>query len=497
MTDEKKSVDIASPSDVKGEAEVDENNPWGDDALERQKFEKPLTDLVSSARNAPFCIAVDGDWGSGKTFFLKRWREEFLKKGNKAIYFNAWEDDFYADPLTAIIGQLRKEIESPTLEEISNMCDSILKKTLIELLGKVLKGSGFEEKDLRTAVGGTVNEYLQARNTIEGLKQRLKTLAKDVRGEETKPPLVFIVDELDRCRPTFAIELLERVKHIVGVPGIVFVFGINQKELEKSIQSVYGDINAADYLRRFFDTTMTLPQAKAPDYCRYLISKHNITKAIAESAVHQTKYGTGWSGDWQLAIEKMPEMVGYMRLSLRQIEQAVRMVLVVLRSKEVAEQKRMYRFEGLLLVFILLRIKAPNVYQRFINGNCAVKDAMDDILSFLPWEDSRERSSSWGFCIHHIIFPFYFFYSDGERKAACKELIKISDAWEEHDKPKVCNYVPQKIVEMKNGGTQQQLARELHPLIGRIVPDNVGNDFPHLVPRQIARLLEWGDYWQE
>ena len=130
MTEKKTKVGFASPSDVKEGVEPDKENPWGDDELGRQKYAELLTNLVSSARNAPFCIAVDGEWGSGKTFFLKRWREEFLKKGNTAIYFNAWEDDFYADPLTAIIGQLRKEIESPTLEEISNMCDSILKKNI-------------------------------------------------------------------------------------------------------------------------------------------------------------------------------------------------------------------------------------------------------------------------------------------------------------------------------------------------------------------------------
>ena len=496
MTDENTSVDFIPPSDVRGEAEVDENNPWEDDALERQKFVKPLTDLVNSAGNAPFCIAVDGEWGSGKTFFLKRWRAEFSKQGNKAIYFNAWEDDFYADPLTAIIGQLRKEIESPALEEICHLCNSIFKKTAVGWLRKSLECLGLKEKDFQTAVGRTVEEYSQTRENIAGLRQRLEELAKEVRGEKTKPPLVFIVDELDRCRPTFAIELLERVKHIVGVPGIVFVFGINQKELEKSIQSVYGDIDAADYLRRFFDAGMTLPQAKAVDYCQHLINKHKIIKAIAESAVHQTLDGIMWPGNWKQAIEKMPAMVGYMRLSFRQIEQAIRMVLVVLRSKEIAKKKSVYRLEGLLLVFILFRIKSPNVYQKFINGNCTPKNAMDDILRFLPWEDSRERSSMLKVCINNIIFPFYFFYNSAERQVACKELNQICGARERSEEPKACDYVPQKIVEEKDDDTQYQLVDKLYPLINGIAPKN-GFQLPHLVPREIARFLEWGDYWQE
>ena len=504
MTDEEKAEDL-KPSSIKGEAEVDKNNPWRDDALEHQKFVKPLTDLVNSAEDTPFCIAVDGEWGSGKTFFLKRWHAELTKKDkavseqSKVIYFNAWEDDFYADPLTAIIGQLRKEINSPSLEEIYNLCNSIFKKIATGWLRKKLEHWGLVEKDFQTAVGRTVEEYSQTRDNIKGLRDRLAELAEEVRGGKNKPPLVFIVDELDRCRPTFAIELLERVKHIVGVPGIVFVFGINQKELEKSIKSVYGDIDAADYLRRFFDAGMTLPQAKAPDYCRYLINKHKIAKAIAKSTVHQQKYGMGWSGDWRYAIEKMPEMVGCMRLSLRQTEQALRMVLVVLRSKEVVKEKRMYQFEGLLLVFILLRIKIPNVYQKFINGNCAVIDAMDDILSFLSWEDSRERlPSDLEICIDHIIFPFYFFYNDNERRVACEELSQISKATNAFEKPKDCEYVPQKIVKMKDNGTQQKLAHQLHSSIERIVSSNSRYSIPYMFPRQtIALLLEWGDYLQK
>ena len=79
--------------------------------------------------------------------------------------------------------------------------------------------------------------------------------------EETKQPLVFIIDELDRCRPTFSIELLERVKHIFDIPGIVFVFGINRDELCHSIKSVYGEIESGIYLRRFFDVSLSLPDA--------------------------------------------------------------------------------------------------------------------------------------------------------------------------------------------------------------------------------------------
>ena len=94
-----------------------------------------------------------------------------------------------------------------------------------------------------------LQDYLDQRETKDRLREELTRLSAAV-AEETGRPLVFIIDELDRCRPTFAIELLERVKHIFDVPDLVFVFGVNRAEICKSLQSG-GDLQiAAIGLRR-------------------------------------------------------------------------------------------------------------------------------------------------------------------------------------------------------------------------------------------------------
>ena len=85
-----------------------------------------------------------------------------------------------------------------------------------------------------------LDRYLEQTEVKRKFKSELASLSATI-VRRTQHPLVFIVDELDRCRPTFAIELLERVKHIFDIPSIVFVFGINRDELEKSFASVYGE----------------------------------------------------------------------------------------------------------------------------------------------------------------------------------------------------------------------------------------------------------------
>ena len=472
------------------EVEVDKDDVWKGDALGRKAFAKPLTDLVSGAKNAPFCIAVDGEWGSGKTFFLKRWCVEFSKPG-KAIYFNAWEDDFHADPLTAIIGQLWGAIKDGTWEEICNLwkekCKTIIKKKTFEYVG-------LDQNDLQTPSEKEVKEYLDTRQNISMLKERLEKLANATQ-EKTGSPLVVVVDELDRCRPTFAIELLERVKHVVGVPGIVFVFGINQKGLEKSIQSVYGKIDARDYLRRFFDVGMTLPKAKASNYCRYLIN-HKIAEAIAESRVHRRKYGAlEWESDWNSVIEHMPTMVDYIGLSLRQVEQVVRMLSVVLRSKEIAKEPRVSHLEGRLAVFVLLRVKNRDLYERFINGNCVAKEAMDGMLHFLSWENVRkdgadEHAES---CIAIIASAFYLLCATGEYNNFIEELEQMHESKKELSQE--WHYVPQKIAEMQDDDMRKKLINRLLRIIKHLADTQYYRR--HLSLQTIAQFLEWGDYWRE
>ena len=495
MTDENMGFD---PSFL-AEMEVDKNNTWKGDALERERLAKPLTGLVSSARNAPFCIAVDGEWGSGKTFFLKRWCAEFSKQGNKAIYFHAWEDDFHTDPLTAIIGQLWSELEEGKMKDIGNLLNENWQDTVKEATLN-LSYSGVKLGDFQSPARKTLDEYLKGRAGIDILQKQLQELA-DATHEKTARPLVFIVDELDRCRPTFAIELLERVKHIVGVPGIVFIFGINQKELAKSIQSVYGEIDTADYLRKFFDVGMTLPQAEASKYCLHLINTHKISDNIRGSKIHRSMYRGGLSSDWSHIIEEgVPAMAGYMGLSLRQVEQAVRMWLVALRGIENADMVRAYQLEGSLAVFVLLRIKDRDMYEKFFNGDCAVKDIMDCLLHFLPWQeilggDQYSTRKYWKYCMRVIAMACYIFYTERERHEVIDEFQKASNEAQMEEPLQKYHYVPQKIVEIQHDSTWQNLIQILSESLKYI--EGISPFYSPPSRQTIVRFLEWGDNLRE
>ena len=191
--------------------------------------------------------------------------------------------------------------------------------------------------------------------------------------EDTGHPLVFIVDELDRCRPTFAIELLERVKHIFDVPYIVFVFGLNRDELTKSLSSVYGDINTDVYLRRFFDFEFNLPEADSSGFVTHLINRfqleqvfHNLsTEGHFDTSIH----------DFQNYVTVFPKMWSALGLSLRDIDYSVRLLALLARNVPA----RTFTHPFLLGILIAMKFKKPEFYHSLATGNFLTSEIMDYI----------------------------------------------------------------------------------------------------------------------
>ncbi len=368
------------------ESEIQDQQPWADDVLERSKVAEALTNLFRE-RSDSLVIGVNGYWGTGKTFFLKRWQKQLEQKGFKAIYFNAWEDDFCDNPLVAIIGQLSDSLKGNEFQEcmtkIKNAAKVLFTHNLKSVVNK-FTGLTFPDETLEQFTDKTLEEYSRQREKKDELKARLKELSTKIK-EKTKQPLVFVIDELDRCRPTFAIELLERVKHIFDIPGMVFVLGVNRDELCSSIKSVYGDIEADVYLRRFFDMEFLLPEANSETFCRHLIGRYKLNEFFiklsnnAENQVHQSDFNN-FHGFFPLFCSRLD-------LSLRDIDYCIRAMAFV--GKNIKERHVMYPY--LLGVLIVLRLKNQMLYRGFIKEKHPVAKVMDYIDRLVSSEESDDK----------------------------------------------------------------------------------------------------------
>ena len=282
--------------------------------------------------------------------------------------------------------QLADFLERKKLQELSAKIKEAAKSLLIQgAMSTLHKVSGVNlDEILKQFADKALDEYSQQGEKKNELKAALQELSGGVKTD-TKPPLVFIIDELDRCRPTFAIELLERVKHIFDIPDMVFVLGINRNELCSSIRSVYGEIDADTYLRRFFDMEFLLPDIDSKAFCRFLIGQYQLEQFFTRLS-ERTGYTDYYHGFEQFS-EFFPALCGYFSLSLRDIDYCIRLIVFI--GKNATENT--YLFQPLLPLLIILRLKNKSLYQEYIRGDWTGSEVMNYIDKLvLPESRGRE-----------------------------------------------------------------------------------------------------------
>ena len=364
------------------EPSIDSNDPWSDDLLSRKEVAERLTSVVST-QSAPLTVSLHGQWGTGKTFLLKRWQKSLESSGYQAVYFNAWEDDFCDEPLLSIVGQLADYFKEPGLKRIARQIAQDAMPLITEnALGLAKATLGVTLKvDKKEKNKTLLDRYLEQTEVKRKFKTELASLSATI-VRRTGHPLVFIVDELDRCRPTFAIELLERVKHIFDIPSIVFVFGINRDELEKSFASVYGRINTDVYLRRFFDFEFNLTEIDSRRFAEYLIEKFQLAEAFQNAS---DAFGTQRHMNDYLEYKSIiPALWSALRLRLRDIDYGIR--LLALLAKNLPQVIPTH--PGLMSVLIGMKFKKPEFYHSLATGDFRASEIIDYID-----EQSRHRTA--------------------------------------------------------------------------------------------------------
>jgi len=237
------------------EVDLDEGFTSEKDIFQRKKFGEALFSVVSAAEE-PFVLAIDAPWGEGKTVFARMWTGLIKQKGGSAVYLDAFDSDYLADPFVALASKVYELLENETPDRKKGFIE-LAKKTgriatrigVKALTGVALDGTALEEAGVADEISDegalAIDRVLERRiigaaedrTTLTAFQQFLQCYAKE---SDSEFPLVFIVGELDRCRPDYALELLETIKHLFSVPNVVFVLVVNRSQLEESIRTKYG-----------------------------------------------------------------------------------------------------------------------------------------------------------------------------------------------------------------------------------------------------------------
>lgn len=240
-----------------------------------------------------FSIAIDNDWGTGKTFFVKQAKMildayndhsydyelsnlERIKNVidiknidlHLAVYYNAWENDNQKSPLLSLIYEIIKVAKIDTNKtDISINKEKIIKDGLSAI---VKHFSGIDIKELLKCVETEAKDIFKEIKGQKSIKEQVDNILNNLLLEHGERLVIFI-DELDRCRPTFAVELLEQIKHYFDNDKITFVFSTNIKQLQYTIKKYYGEaFEAKRYLDKFFDLTISLNEINVIEYFNFV-----------------------------------------------------------------------------------------------------------------------------------------------------------------------------------------------------------------------------------
>lgn len=291
---------------------------WGDDLIGGRKSSADMLYQLVMHKVAErqyrekeaLCFTLDGDWGAGKSFFLERFTRQLKGQEHSVVRFDAWINDLSEQPLLGFMVELRealqdlassgrqrptKAVEQSLQTLMSSAKKAILPAALAALKHTAIRTLGNEAVSAFTGEADNVDgqeialqagdafktaldSYQDMRQAVDDLRKSLADLLQKLQDEgRLKLPLFVVIDELDRCRPSYALRLLEGVKHLFASPNVCFVVATNTKQLAESVRAIYGSgFDGHQYLKKFFAFEFRIPTGSSLRLTKSLITSESV-----------------------------------------------------------------------------------------------------------------------------------------------------------------------------------------------------------------------------
>lgn len=280
--------------------------------METQTLEKPTFDTQDEFKRKPIAeniirlltsdidlspMVIDGGWGTGKTEFCQKLIRLMQQQhpDYRPVYIDAFRSDHSGEPLLALLAEIIKACtpedtgEQPSEQrknitrKVAKAAGFVMKTVAKAAVGHVLKqntddlAEGLQQiindgqdadslaetvtdaaatiasHTIDATVEALLKEQIEAEKNLETLKACLKELAAE-------KPIILFIDELDRCRPDYAVDMLEVIKHVFDVENAKVVLVTNTKQLRAAINHRYGvEVDAQKYLDKFLKYSFALP----------------------------------------------------------------------------------------------------------------------------------------------------------------------------------------------------------------------------------------------
>lgn len=350
---------------------------FDEDLIDLRDFSQRLLRFIEVEHHfvdGSLVIGLSSKYGSGKTTFFRMLKDD-LEKGNSVIgpitvvSLNAWESDYFGDPLFSIVSALVGRIQESGLEassivsaakDLGWFATAVGGQVVAKFTGinPVAAGEVAEKKKAAREVQPPVSVdaftvYQARKNAMGQLKVALEKFIAD-----SESRILFLVDELDRCRPDFAIAYLETIKHIFDLPGATFILAADRHQLENSAKTAFGsDLDFDEYYRKFVHREVTLPPLKddayqrfASAYSKHFLEREDIRQCFMSLDRHR--------------IENISELIGVLKLTPRQIQECFRVLGHMLSTTQDKRGRLLWCVSVASIAMSALRIGRPDAFHK-------------------------------------------------------------------------------------------------------------------------------------
>lgn len=400
---------------------IDLKDPWKNDDFERKEYGERLTRLVTNTPGS-FVIALKAPWGAGKSIFLKRWEAhlELPETADKpyvpVVHVDAWRNDYLEDPLLAFVEAITERarrdggVKKHVGIALSRLAEHSARAALpLARAATAMSTAGVSElvplaaESLDSFAKHWLERAAEHRKSERGFQENLEKLRNALCRKPKDPttptaPLVLVIDELDRCRPDFAIKALERIKHFFGVPGIVFVIATDGDNLPNAVKTLYGtSVDGERYLRKFFDYEFHLPLPSHELVTDWLFKDAGLIQEIcatANGASYQHLRNELLKGHLHeqadvrhiqvlSTIEHFKAICRQADLPIRDCTQAATILIALIRSTAATEAL----LPPLLALSVVARFCTPRIFDMFVAGTYAISELVAHNKSHGPdWQ---------------------------------------------------------------------------------------------------------------
>lgn len=266
-----------------------EKDPFFDCFESTKDFAKALKNDIDT-KETPHSLLLSADYGMGKTFFATRFTQYLIKNHYDVIYFSVWENDYLQDPFIAFSKEIVSYIHSKfKAEKYKSNLEKVFSSTekLVESITFSI-GVGID-----VSAEKLINAFKTEKDPIIEFRKQLTSFINKI----PKKKLIIIVDELDRCRPDYAMKTLECIKHFFDIEGLFVILPTNKEALNDCIQSLYGIDNKnrkckENYFQKFFNDERVLKRPTESDYLHIVnqyLTNERLTEALTKGLLSESE----------------------------------------------------------------------------------------------------------------------------------------------------------------------------------------------------------------